>query len=170
MHKFEMSFHFNTGGYHAIPKLTFPGGSLIGCSAGFLNSVKIKANIIGHIFHFLMLCLMKGSHTAMKSGMLAAEAAYNLIRDAEKQESEFDEDLSKPFANIDSCLTNNTASMTEMVEAESYETKLRSSWVFDELRVARNSHAAFHSPLGLAGGMMHTALACFITKVAFRIS
>lgn len=115
----------NEGGYHAIPKLTFPGGSLIGCSAGFLNSVKIK-----------------GSHTAMKSGMLAAEAAYNLIRDAEKQET----------------------SMTEMVEAESYETKLRSSWVFDELRVARNSHAAFHSPLGLAGGMMHTALACFITK------
>ncbi|RHZ39501.1 hypothetical protein DYB31_013997 [Aphanomyces astaci] len=47
------------GGYHAIPKLTFPGGALIGCSAGFLNSIKIK-----------------GSHTAMKSGMLAAEAAY----------------------------------------------------------------------------------------------
>jgi len=32
----------STGGYHAIPKLTFPGGALIGCSAGFLNSVKIK--------------------------------------------------------------------------------------------------------------------------------
>lgn len=50
----------NEGGYHAIPKLTFPGGALIGCSAGFLNSVKIK-----------------GSHTAMKSGMLAAEAVYS---------------------------------------------------------------------------------------------
>ena len=45
----------NEGGYHAIPKLTFPGGALIGCSAGFLNSVKIK-----------------GSHTALKSGMVAA--------------------------------------------------------------------------------------------------
>jgi electron-transferring-flavoprotein dehydrogenase len=32
----------NEGGYHAIPKLTFPGGALVGCSAGFLNSVKIK--------------------------------------------------------------------------------------------------------------------------------
>ncbi len=32
----------NEGGYHAIPKLTFPGGALIGCSAGFLNGVKIK--------------------------------------------------------------------------------------------------------------------------------
>ena len=39
----------NEGGYHAIPKLTFPGGALLGCGAGFLNSVKIK-----------------GSHTAMK--------------------------------------------------------------------------------------------------------
>ena len=42
----------NEGGYHAIPELTFPGGALLGCSAGFLNSVKIK-----------------GSHTAIKSGM-----------------------------------------------------------------------------------------------------
>lgn len=32
----------NEGGYHAIPKLTFPGGALVGCSAGFLHSVKIK--------------------------------------------------------------------------------------------------------------------------------
>jgi flavin-dependent dehydrogenase len=46
----------NEGGYHSIPKLTFPGGMLLGCSAGFLNNVKIK-----------------GSHTAMKSGMIAAE-------------------------------------------------------------------------------------------------
>jgi electron-transferring-flavoprotein dehydrogenase len=49
----------NEGGYHAIPKLTFPGGALIGCSAGFVNSVKVK-----------------GTHTAMKSGMVAAEAVH----------------------------------------------------------------------------------------------
>ena len=47
----------NEGGYQAIPKLVFPGGALIGDGAGFLNVPKIK-----------------GSHTAMKSGMLAAEA------------------------------------------------------------------------------------------------
>lgn len=46
----------NEGGYQSIPKLTFAGGAMIGCSAGFLNVPKIK-----------------GSHTAMKSGMLAAE-------------------------------------------------------------------------------------------------
>lgn len=35
----------NEGGYHAIPKLTFPGGALIGCSAGFLHGIKIKVNM-----------------------------------------------------------------------------------------------------------------------------
>jgi electron-transferring-flavoprotein dehydrogenase len=48
----------NEGGWQSIPKLTFPGGALIGCGAGFLNVPRIK-----------------GSHTAMKSGMLAAEEA-----------------------------------------------------------------------------------------------
>ena len=49
----------NEGGWQSIPQLSFPGGSLIGCSAGFLNVPKIK-----------------GTHTAMKSGMLAAEAVF----------------------------------------------------------------------------------------------
>jgi electron-transferring-flavoprotein dehydrogenase len=49
----------NEGGIQSIPKLTFPGGALIGCTAGFLNVPKIK-----------------GTHTAMKSGMLAAETAF----------------------------------------------------------------------------------------------
>lgn len=52
----------NEGGYQSIPALTFPGGALIGCSAGFLNVPKIK-----------------GSHTAMKSGMLAAESAFDFL-------------------------------------------------------------------------------------------
>ncbi len=52
----------NEGGLQAIPKLVFPGGALIGCSAGFLNVPKIK-----------------GNHTAMKSGMLAAEATFEAL-------------------------------------------------------------------------------------------
>jgi electron-transferring-flavoprotein dehydrogenase len=47
------------GGYQSVPKLSFPGGALIGCSAGFVNVPRIK-----------------GSHNAMKTGMLAAEAAF----------------------------------------------------------------------------------------------
>jgi len=47
----------NEGGFFSVPKLTFPGGMLTGCSAGFLNPAKIQ-----------------GTHNAMKSGILAAEA------------------------------------------------------------------------------------------------
>jgi electron-transferring-flavoprotein dehydrogenase len=50
------------GGYQSVPKLTFPGGALIGCSAGFVNLPRIK-----------------GSHNAMKTGMLAAEAAFEAL-------------------------------------------------------------------------------------------
>src|SRR6185436_2908084 len=52
----------NEGGWQAIPKLVFPGGALIGCSAGFVNVPRIK-----------------GTHNAMKSAMLAAEAAFEAI-------------------------------------------------------------------------------------------
>ncbi|MBM3928301.1 MAG: NAD(P)/FAD-dependent oxidoreductase, partial [Sphingomonadales bacterium] len=54
----------NDGGLQSIPKLVFPGGALIGCSAGFLNVPRIK-----------------GTHTAMKSAMMAAEAAFAAVQD-----------------------------------------------------------------------------------------
>ncbi|WOI54070.1 electron transfer flavoprotein-ubiquinone oxidoreductase [Parvularcula sp. LCG005] len=50
------------GGFQSVPKLTFPGGALIGCSAGFVNVPRIK-----------------GNHNAMKTGMMAAEAAYEAL-------------------------------------------------------------------------------------------
>ncbi|XP_058183493.1 electron transfer flavoprotein-ubiquinone oxidoreductase, mitochondrial [Rhododendron vialii] len=54
----------NEGGFQSIPYPVFPGGAIIGCSAGFLNVPKIK-----------------GTHTAMKSGMLAAEAAFDVLHE-----------------------------------------------------------------------------------------
>ncbi len=81
------------GGWQSIPKLTFPGGVLIGCSAGFMNVPRIK-----------------GSHNAMKSGMLAAEAAFAAIS-AERAGD-------------------------ELVD---YEAALRSSWIAKELRQVRNA-------------------------------
>jgi len=53
----------NEGGWQSIPRLVFPGGALIGCSAGFLNVAKIK-----------------GTHSAMKSGMLAAEGVFEKLQ------------------------------------------------------------------------------------------
>ena len=52
----------NKGGLQSLPKLTFPGGMLVGCGAGFLNGVKIK-----------------GAHTAIKTGMLAADLAQAAV-------------------------------------------------------------------------------------------
>jgi electron-transferring-flavoprotein dehydrogenase len=59
----------NEGGFQSIPKLTFPGGLLVGCAAGFLNVPKIK-----------------GIHTAMKSGMIAAESIFANLSDKENQQ------------------------------------------------------------------------------------
>jgi electron-transferring-flavoprotein dehydrogenase len=57
------------GGFQSVPKLTFPGGALIGCSAGFVNLPRIK-----------------GSHNAMKTGMMAAEAAFEAIHAGRAQD------------------------------------------------------------------------------------
>ncbi|KAL0589415.1 hypothetical protein ABG067_002634 [Albugo candida] len=116
----------NEGGYHAIPKLTFPGGALIGCAPGFLNSVKIK-----------------GTHTAMKSGMLAAEAVYNALASTAGESAEID--LTAPPPDI-----------------SSYESSVEKSWIIEELKPVRNVHAAFH--YGLLPGLLHAAFSSFIAR------
>ena len=80
------------GGLQSLPKLTFPGGCLIGDDAGFLNASRIK-----------------GSHAAMKSGMLAAEAAF-------------------------AALANGRAND----ELAAYPAAFRASWLYEELHRARN--------------------------------
>jgi electron-transferring-flavoprotein dehydrogenase len=72
----------NEGGYQAIPKLTFPGGLLIGCAAGFLNVPKIK-----------------GIHNAMKSGMVAAESVFTDLQASECLR--FPEQLKKSWVTED---------------------------------------------------------------------
>lgn len=104
----------NEGGFQSIPKLTFPGGCMVGCSPGFMNVPKIK-----------------GTHNAMKSAMLAAESIWESLEQGE--------------------------STAETVEPLSYETNLKSSWVWDELREVRNIKPAFHK-FGLYGGLIYTGL------------
>jgi electron-transferring-flavoprotein dehydrogenase len=122
----------NEGGYHSIPKLTFPGGALLGCSAGFLNAVKIK-----------------GSHTAMKSGALAAEAAFAALTS---------EDGVEPVAE-----TGEMPEGYKTQELTSYEKAVRGSWINDELYQVRNSHEAF-ARWGVGGGLVYTGMATHITK------
>ncbi len=104
----------NEGGFQSIPKLTFPGGMLVGCGAGFLNVPKIK-----------------GTHTAMKSGMTAAEAVFE-------------------------ALDNDGAGN----EITSYPERLRKTWLWDELYRARNIRPSFHKGLwaGIAYSGLDTYL------------
>ncbi|MGH8850196.1 MAG: electron transfer flavoprotein-ubiquinone oxidoreductase [Casimicrobiaceae bacterium] len=82
----------NEGGLQSIPRLVFPGGALIGCAAGFVNLPRIK-----------------GSHNAMKTGMLGAEAAFAALREGRAQD-----------------------------ELAAYPAALRQSWVYDDLHKVRN--------------------------------
>ena len=86
----------NEGGFQSIPKLTIPGGLLVGCTAGFMNVPKIK-----------------GTHTAMKSGMIAAEEIFKNIFDEKK------------------------------IEINSYDEEIKKSWVWEELYKVRNIRPAF---------------------------
>lgn len=92
----------NEGGWQSLPELTFPGGALIGCDAGTLNTPKIK-----------------GTHTAMKSGMIAAEEV---------------------FLELDKGNTNTNLS--------NFQTKFIESWAGAELKKARNVRPSFKYGLG----------------------
>jgi electron-transferring-flavoprotein dehydrogenase len=117
----------NEGGLQSIPKLAFPGGALLGCAAGFVNVPKIK-----------------GTHNAMKSGMLAAEAAFSGLR-ADPQED------AEPGA-------------AEPVDMQPYADALEKSWVYDELRAVRNMRPAFNTPLGVPGGVAYSGLDAFVLR------
>ncbi len=93
----------NEGGWQSLPKMSFPGGSLIGCEAGTLNTPKIK-----------------GTHTAMKSGMIASELVFK------KLEKNLHSD-----------------------ELENFQSEFINSWAGKELKSARNVRPSFKYGLKL---------------------
>ncbi|MFM7482858.1 MAG: electron transfer flavoprotein-ubiquinone oxidoreductase [Burkholderiaceae bacterium] len=104
------------GGLQSLPKLTFAGGALIGCDAGFLNASRIK-----------------GSHAAMKSGMLAADAAFDAIGTGRAQD-----------------------------KLTAYSAAFETSWLHEELHVARNFKPA------MGKGLYLGTLLVGIDQVLFR--
>jgi electron-transferring-flavoprotein dehydrogenase len=112
----------NEGGWQAIPELVFPGGALIGCSAGFVNVPRIK-----------------GTHTAMKSAMLAAEAAFEAIG------------ADRRFDRLDA-----------------YPKALRASWVDKELRMVRNAQPAVARWGGIAG-TMYAGFDMWLAQLGLRL-
>ncbi|WP_414830709.1 electron transfer flavoprotein-ubiquinone oxidoreductase [Alteromonas sp. H39] len=100
------------GGFNSLPKMTFPGGLLVGCNAGTLNFAKIK-----------------GNHTAMKSGMIAAETIFEAI-------------------------SENPESPTK--ELNTFTENFKNSWVYDELYRSRNFGPAIHKFGNFWGGAFNT--------------
>jgi electron-transferring-flavoprotein dehydrogenase len=92
------------GGILSLPKTVFPGGALIGCDAGFLNSSRIK-----------------GSHAAIKTGMLAADAAYHAVTHGRQHD-----------------------------ELTAYPEAFEKSWLHDELNKSRNFKQWFKKGRGVA--------------------
>ena len=109
------------GGFQSIPKVAFPGGALIGDSAGFVNVPKVK-----------------GTHNAMKSGILAAEAAWGALSQSNGSEG--------------------------TVFLYDYEDSLRKSSIWKELKEVRNMRPSFHTPLGLYGGIAYSGLEAYVLK------
>ncbi len=109
----------NEGGFQSIPKLTFPGGLIVGCAAGFLNVPKIK-----------------GTHNAMKSGMLAAAAIVEALE--------------------------GSGEAPAGLEADSYPVRLKASEVWDELYRVRNIRPGFRAGLWL--GLLHAAVDTYVFR------
>jgi len=118
----------NEGGIQSWPELAFPGGVLIGCSAGMVNVPRIK-----------------GTHNAMKSGMLAAEACVDGIIKPE---------------NINNKIL------------EQYLQKLKASWVWDDLHSVRNVKpliSKYGTTLGMLFGGFEMWLASFKIKLPWTL-
>ncbi|GGD75429.1 electron transfer flavoprotein-ubiquinone oxidoreductase [Lacimicrobium alkaliphilum] len=98
------------GGFNSLPKMTFPGGLLLGCDAGTLNFAKIK-----------------GNHTAMKSGLLAAESLFEALGQDKKGE-----------------------------ELTDFSRRFEDSWLYDELYRSRNFGPAIHKYGTFWGGAFNT--------------
>ncbi|MBL4899222.1 MAG: electron transfer flavoprotein-ubiquinone oxidoreductase [Colwellia sp.] len=103
------------GGFNSLPKMTMPGALLVGCDAGTINFAKIK-----------------GNHTAMKSGMLAAEAI------------------------VDALIINDGVSEEGKQDLTSYTDKFKDSWLYDELYNTRNFGPAMHKFGTMLGGAYNT--------------
>ncbi|BBF88076.1 electron transfer flavoprotein-ubiquinone oxidoreductase [Aquitalea magnusonii] len=106
------------GGIQSLPKLTFPGGLLVGDTAGFLNVPKIK-----------------GTHTAMKSAILAADAVFALLQ-------------ANPAA--------------QGLEASAYSASFKQSWLHEELHQVRNIRPSFR--WGLWPAMIYSAIDTFLFR------
>jgi len=108
----------NEGGLQSVPKLVFPGGALVGCAAGFVNVPRIK-----------------GTHNAMKTGMLAAEAAFAAIAEDRRGD-----------------------------QLDSYPETFKNSWVYKDLKKVRNVRPALNK-FGIKLGTLYGGLDMWLNSL-----
>lgn len=108
------------GGYQSIPKCAFPGGALIGDTAGFVNVPKVK-----------------GTHNAIRSGILAAQATFGALESSSDSGSVFLFD---------------------------YEDRLRKSPIWSELYEVRNMRPSFSTRLGIYGGLLYSGIDAYLLR------
>jgi len=163
----------NEGGFQARIKQDVPGGLIIGCSAGLLNVPKIK-----------------GTHLAMKSGMVAAETIFRAFQDeermkeywtdAEEEEYEEEEDEEVDEEEVDEDAEEDEEEDEEWEDEEEeadygafptlhkgvnlpeFEQNIKDSWIHDDLYAVRNVKPAAHKFKGLFGMMGYTGLSSLV--------
>ncbi|KXS10148.1 mitochondrial electron transfer flavo protein-ubiquinone oxidoreductase [Gonapodya prolifera JEL478] len=113
------------GGLQSLPQMVVKGGLIVGDSAGTLNMPKIK-----------------GTHNAMKTGIMAAESAYASLSGSDAE----------------------SLSPDTPIHPTEYNERFQSSWVYDELYQVRNVRPSWHNPLRLYGFMLYSALDTYIFK------
>ncbi|KIH94102.1 electron-transferring-flavoprotein dehydrogenase [Sporothrix brasiliensis 5110] len=128
------------GGLQSVPKVAFPGGAIIGDSAGFVNVPKIK-----------------GTHNAMRSGMLAAEAAWNALKTGSTA-AEGEGEAENQDDDGQSTVRGDTVFLYE------YEEALRKSSIWKELHEVRNMRPSFQTPLGMYGGVLYSGIEAIVLK------
>jgi electron-transferring-flavoprotein dehydrogenase len=131
------------GGLQSLPRVAFPGGALIGDSAGLVNVPKVK-----------------GTHNAIKSGMLAAEAAWSALSSSSSAAAAAE----SPASDSDDAASSSSSSSADSVFLYDYEDALRKSSVWKELHEVRNIRPSFHSPLGVYGGLLYSGLDAFVLR------
>merc|ERR1712242_527313 len=144
----------NEGGHQAVPEMAMPGGLVMGCGAGLLNVPKIK-----------------GTHLAMKSGIIAAETIYAAFQDSERMkefwtepepaEEEEVEEEAEVCEDEDEDYEEEEAEMEfpelhKGVHLPEYQKNMDDSWAMKELHEVRNIKPSFHNPAGLYGTMLYT--------------
>ncbi|KAJ7934334.1 FAD/NAD-P-binding domain-containing protein [Mycena leptocephala] len=126
------------GGLQSLPRLDFPGGAVIGCSAGVVNTAKIK-----------------GTHNAMQTGMLAAEAAFAAIHPSATFVSAASPETFKVSPREEG---EGSASADAPLSLTAYTASFRNSPAYNDLWAVRNVRPAFNTRLGVFGGVMYAGV------------